>query len=401
MNLAHIGSTKRRWLTGGLMRWLTMSQVDVNYDFRCWASHQDIFGSIRNWSPRAIYESMYLRRIFFPHIFFVGLSSSALCAYNHSLEHMYKMGEHGEAVHEAMGTEFDLNNAMLLLPMMPFTLTSVCMGFMLTFRTQNCNARYVEGRQLWGAMINESRAVSSRISSRFASEPPGSAAARARVHAVKCVMTFPHTLKYHLTADGFCPDLEIDLQMTDAEVEAAKAVALRKELASIWDYGDDREKAFVERLLCAGVGSRPLHVLHELSHINSDVFAKAVKDGGAGLHSIEKNEIDRSITRFQDVLGACERIYKTPIFTEYTKFTSRCTWLWCNLLPLALYEQLGPWTTPPVAVVTAFLFFGLEDIGTRIEEPFDSLPLWQYCDGIDATCKQLLNQTEVLSTIRR
>jgi len=129
------------------------------------------------------------------------------------------------------------------------------------------------------------------------------------------------------------------------------------------------------------------------------VFAKPVEDGGAGLSTIEKNEIDRSITRFQDVLGACERIYKTPVFTEYTKFTSRCTFLWCNLLPFGLYEQLGPWMTPPAAVVTSFLFFGLEDMGTRIEEPFTNLPLWQYCEGIDGTCKQILNQSDVLSKI--
>jgi predicted membrane chloride channel (bestrophin family) len=47
-------------------------------------------------------------------------------------------------------------------------------------------------------------------------------------------------------------------------------------------------------------------------------------------------------------------------------------------------------------MIVALFLFGLEDVGTRIEQPFDSLPLWQYCDTIDASCKQLLAQSELM-----
>ena len=97
-----------------------------------------------------------------------------------------------------------------------------------------------------------------------------------------------------------------------------------------------------------------------------------------------------------DVLGACERIYRTPIYTGYTRFSGRCVWLWTNLLPLALYPALGPAGTIPASLTVALFMYGLEDIGTRIEQPFDSLPLWQYCDGIEVSCKQLLVQHSLL-----
>jgi predicted membrane chloride channel (bestrophin family) len=113
------------------------------------------------------------------------------------------------------------------------------------------------------------------------------------------------------------------------------------------------------------------------------------------------NEIYRSVTRFQDVLGACERLYKTPIYTGYTRFTSRCVFLWTNLLPLALYPIMGPVGTVPTAVVVAAFMYGLEDVASRIEEPFHSLPLWQYVEGIDASCKQILEQHELLTKIPR
>merc|ERR1712232_1306813 len=89
----------------------------------------------------------------------------------------------------SMGGDFFLSSDMFTLPMGPFTLTSIALGMVLTFRTQNCNARYTEARLLWGAMVNESRAVAARILAHLS--PPEAAngvLARAPAHAVKCVM---------------------------------------------------------------------------------------------------------------------------------------------------------------------------------------------------------------------
>lgn len=297
-----------------------------------------------------------------------------------------------------MGTDFFTTGDMLMMASpLPFTMTAVALGMMLSFRTQNCNARYSEARQLWGAMVNESRAVSSRILALVGSGQ-GTAAEQAAVRSVKCVMTFPHTLKYHLTVDGFCPHLKIHSGMSDSEVNAHKAAALHKELGSIWNYKDADERAYVERLLASDVGSRPLHVLQEISELNA-VLEKPVAQGGAGLSPIHTNEIYKIVTRFQDVLGACERIYKTPIYTGYTRFMSQCVFIFLNTLPLALYPIMGPFGTTPTSMVIALFMYGLDDVGTRIEEPFDNLPLWQYCEGIDGSLKQHLAQHERLKQI--
>ena len=250
-------------------------------------------------------------------------------------------------------------------------------------------------------MVNEGRALSSRIMSLVGSHPADSEVALAGVHAVKCVMTFSHVLKYHVTTDGHCPDLTIRLSMTDAEVNQAKGEAIRQELKTVWDYSNPTELAFVGRLLAPGVANRPLHVLQEISEINAQTLMKPKEEGGAGLAPHHSDAIFRSITRFQDVLGACERLYKTPIYTGATRFTSRCVLIWTNLMPLALYPIMGPVATLPGSLIVSVFMFGLEDIGARIEQPFGAQPLWQYCDGIDAGCKQTLAQHELLKQIPR
>lgn len=56
------------------------------------------------------------------------------------------------------------------------------------------------------------------------------------------------------------------------------------------------------------------------------------------------------------------------------------------MLPAAMYPVMGPWGTIPSSVLIGFMMFGIEDIGSRIECPWFSLPMWQYadtiCDGV-------------------
>jgi predicted membrane chloride channel (bestrophin family) len=367
-----------------------------------------------------MFRSSDLKRIMFPDVLTVSISAGLLTYYNHlcAMEVWKILDTDGDGVvgvqelkagiesgiveaHHIMGTDFFITGDMLMLnTMVPFSLTSIALGMMLSFRAQNCSSRYSEARIHWGAMINETRALSARI---LALSPPlseNSEVTRAATQAVKCIMTFPHMLKYHVTVDGHSPDLDITLEMSDNEVDTVKCKALRKELEAIWDYNDVIESAYVDRFLEPGVVNRPLHVLQELNVLNARVFEKSKADGGAGLHAVHIDEIYRSLTRFQDVLGACERIYKTPIYTGYSRFTSRCVFLWTNLLPLGLYPILGPAGTIPTCIVVAMFMYGLDDVGGRIEEPFGCLPLWQYCDGVDGTCRQLLKRDGMLKLLK-
>merc|ERR1712217_462678 len=155
------------------------------------------------------------------------------------------------------------------------------------------------------------------------------------------------------------------------------------------------ERIFVERILSQDVANRPLHVLHELTVINADVFSHPQL---GGLDGMAATEIDRSITTFQNVLGACEKILRTPIYTPYTKFTSRFLWMWCNALPLALYPLVGPVGTVPVSLLISFFMLGIEDIGSRVEQPFDVMPLWQYQLTVEQSCVQLEKLSELIDS---
>ncbi|CAE8609423.1 unnamed protein product, partial [Polarella glacialis] len=160
--------------------------IDVNYDFRRWKKHQRAGRHFMLWTPRNILRSDNIRRLLFPDLAFIGATSSLLCYYNTSVA----------------------SEMILSLPFECFTVTSMALGLLATFKTQASYARFNEGRSLWGTLINESRALTSRILTRVHCQTGrGMKVWNGQQHAAKLVRTFPLTLKYHLTEDGCNPHI--------------------------------------------------------------------------------------------------------------------------------------------------------------------------------------------------
>mmetsp|Transcript_31062 Transcript_31062/g.40020 ORF Transcript_31062/g.40020 Transcript_31062/m.40020 type:complete len:86 (+) Transcript_31062:812-1069(+) len=64
------------------------------------------------------------------------------------------------------------------------------------------------------------------------------------------------------------------------------------------------------------------------------------------------------------------------------------------MLPFALYNDKGSeieqLATIPEAALIAMFFYGIEELGIQIEEPFSILPMEAMSDGIERNCKEML-----------
>lgn len=67
--------------------------------------------------------------------------------------------------------------------------------------------------------------------------------------------------------------------------------------------------------------------------------------------------MQENITTFEDILGGCERLLRTPIPVSYTRHTSRFLLLWLTILPYALWAKLA-WATVPAVGLIALLLLG-------------------------------------------
>ena len=178
-------------------------------------------------------------------------------------------------------------------------------------------------------------------------------------HVARCTWSFVRCMKRHLS-----PEEEDEL-------------AFQKEI---------REKLPEKQaeMIISSV-HRPNRSLQDLSYAIDDL----------PMHFIRKNEIHRAVTIFEDDLGSSERILTSPVPLFYSRHLARYLGIWLILLPLGLYDAFGSsWNhlaMIPAATVISTMLFGIEEIGTQLEEPFTVLPMQAFCDKIYNWCMEIVS----------
>lgn len=109
-------------------------------------------------------------------------------------------------------------------------------------------------------------------------------------------------------------------------------------------------------------------------------------DGNTMNVCIERQFLEQAMTDFLDILGACERIVKSPVPLSWSRHTSRLLSIWSLTLPLVLVSIEGYLCVPTVAVIS-WGIFSIEEIAHILEDPFleqdYSLPLGDMCQTIE------------------
>jgi ion channel-forming bestrophin family protein len=232
----------------------------------------------------------------------------------------------------------------------PHALVGPALALLLVFRTNSANDRYVEGRRLWGGIVNSSRNLRRKASELFPDDP-------ATVDAiVEWTIAFAWS--------------------TRARLVDRKALGPSSKLSA-----DDQALA----LAASHVPSATAAKLTEL-------VAGARKRGA--ITDIQQQMLDADIQALIDHIGGCERILSTPLPFAYAVHLRRALILYCASLPFALVDNFHEWTVV-VSVIVAYILIGIEEIGTEIEGPFgerhNDLPLDRICTNLEAQLRDPSN----------
>lgn len=215
------------------------------------------------------------------------------------------------------------------------------LGLLLVFRTNQSYDRWWEGRKLWGSMVNTCRNVA-RTSAVHLQKDSGRLA---RVLAL--TSQFPAATMAVLRGKAWAPE---GLEPDDAAAVTAHNHA-------------------------------PTAICWRITH-----HLKAARDAGV-LSDFVMVELDRDPHLLVDIVGACERIHKTPLPFAYVVHLRRALVIFCATLPFALLGSFG-WSTVPIVMAVSYVMLGIEEIGVEIEDPFEGddndLPLEKITAGIQA-----------------
>eukprot|EP00271_Cylindrocystis_brebissonii_P014636 TRINITY_DN36070_c0_g1_i1.p1 TRINITY_DN36070_c0_g1~~TRINITY_DN36070_c0_g1_i1.p1 ORF type:complete len:569 (-),score=64.10 TRINITY_DN36070_c0_g1_i1:999-2705(-) len=226
---------------------------------------------------------------------------------------------------------------------LPLSLTASALGFLLVFRTNASYGRFDEARKMIGLMLNRVRDTT-RLCLSYVARDQYEHEKPILMQMIRHLQAFPLAYKHHFVFEG---TLEADLRENTALTEEE-----------------------IQGVLTAT--HRPNYVLQMCSECLRTCHVEPAL----------RLNIDTNLATFADDIGGSERIYKTPIPVSYTRLTSRFLVVWHMFLPFALWDSCNVLTIP-ATMITAAVFFCIEEVGVLIEEPFSILAM----SAISATAR--------------
>ncbi|WP_276372200.1 bestrophin family ion channel [Chryseolinea sp. H1M3-3] len=207
-----------------------------------------------------------------------------------------------------------------------FSLLGIVLSIVLVFRTNTAYDRWWEGRKQWGSLVNNTRTLATLLHACLPATDKEN-----RFYFARHISNFAIALKEHLRK-GVKMDELVHLQAE--EIESLN----RKQ--------------------------------HKPNYIALLIYNKIRVVYGAGaLTDADLINIKPQCEALIDILGACERIKKTPIPFSYSVYIKIFISLYGLILPFGLFSDFGFYAIP----LTMFIFFamlGIELMAEEIEDPF-------------------------------
>lgn len=207
-----------------------------------------------------------------------------------------------------------------------FSLLGIVLSILLVFRTNSAYDRWWEGRKLWGSLVNHSRSLAMLLHAALPKDDRES-----RMYFARHIANFAIALKDHLRKGT---DISQLTQLSEIEKTEIGKVSHVPNLIGFWIYNK------MQLIYKAG------------SMTDADMI-----------------NLNRHHEALIDVLGACERIKKTPIPFSYAVYIKIYITVYGLMIPFGLYLDYGFYSIP----LTMFIFFamiGVELMAQEIEEPF-------------------------------
>jgi len=228
-----------------------------------------------------------------------------------------------------------------------YSLIGFVLSLLLVFRTNTAYDRWWEGRKKWGSLVNDSRNLALKINSMVDLKTDLEFFGR-------MIPNYAFAMKEHLR-EGVLVE---ELQLTEEEkVDISKV---------------DHKPSYVAMKMY-----ERLDDLKKRKEITQEEFLS----------------IDKNLLSFSDIIGACERIKKTPIPFSYAMFLKKFIFIYVVTLPIAFIISLGYYTIP-IAMFVFYVLVSIEILAEEIEDPFGKDANDLDTDGISTTIRS--NVQEIL-----
>jgi putative membrane protein len=239
----------------------------------------------------------------------------------------------------------------LHLPFNTITALSTALAIFLGFKNNNAYDRWWEARQIWGLLVNLSRAWARQVSILLIvpSDLRADSARALQKQLVYRHIAFVHALRVFLRRAH-------TYNQTDQE----EVYEERNEYSDTKTFLPEAEY----RLF-----SHKLNPPNYLLILQGQGLRQAYDQGWLSDYHLIR--LEETLVEFNHIQGRCERIKNTPFPRQYSFFSRVFVFIHASLMPFAFIQEMG-WATIPISVIISFVFLCLDLLGERAEDPFEN-----------------------------
>ncbi len=272
----------------------------------------------------------------------------------------------------------------------PIAVIGTAVAFITGFKNSASYARLWEARQVWGAIVNSSRAFALLVLN-----GTDEAARRRILYRHFAWLT---ALRYQLREPRAWENTS---QAHNAEYRKRYSVAewetpLESELAPLLDA---KEIALV--LPCK---NRATHLIH----LQSMELRSGIAEGIVG--ELRYLELQRHLAALLDSQGKCERLKNFPYPRQYATLNLFFIWLFILLVPLGLlpeFQKFGDRFTAlaiPISVIICWVFHTMDKIGDSSENPFqggpNDVPITSMSRTIEIDLREMMGEPNIPAPVK-
>ncbi|RZL50342.1 MAG: multidrug transporter [Pedobacter sp.] len=295
---------------------------------------------------------------------------------------------------------FDLK--WLAIPWVPVALLGTATAFISGFKNTQTYNRTWEARQIYGAIINSSRAFGIMVKDfvRVAD----------KLEQEELIKSIVYRHFAWLTALRF--QLREIKSWENVKTRSYNREYLKYYKVLEWESNlDDELKAFLteeERQYILSTKNRAT----QLIALQSSAIKKLNVQGLiADLNYIA---LENQLKDLYDQQGKCERIKNSPYPRQFSSINIYFTHLFCLLLPFGfigefskMIEKFGEniiWLTIPFSIILGWVFLVLEQIGESTENPFEGnandIPITQISRNIEIDLREMIGERDLPPAIQ-
>jgi putative membrane protein len=284
-----------------------------------------------------------------------------------------------------------LNIKWLVIPWVAIGLIGTAAAFLIGFKNTQTYNRLWEGRQIWGSIINTSRAWGILVKD-----------------MVKSEQTEIQTLIYRhlawLTA--------LRYQMREPRLWENAELKSNKEYARFFKV-PEKETPLETELKKFLSNEELTYILSKKNRATQIISLQSkhlrlLKESGK-LSEFDFIELEKTLTTLYEHQGKSERIKNFPYPRQFATVNQMFIRLFISVLPFGILQEFGKltkdlgdefiWVTVPCSLVVGWVFYMMERIGEATENPFEGsandVPISNISRTIEIDLKEMLDETNI------